>query len=227
MLDDLGTESATPWAREKLFQMRVERLDLALEQIHQLRHRVKVGSAGLRPRAQREYALLGKIKQFGGHARQGGGVCAVEMALWDLADDAGRLHYTYVHIHSLGFTYTDPPGGLDLFANQSSGVLTSTVWADMLVDNPSSKSVAKGDTVQARVINVDGDNQRLSLSVREFLPNEWDNFAKLHNVGDEMVGTISKITDFGLANMSKPGEGGPGGAGGPQRGATHPTSPPG
>src|SRR5215510_8609305 len=26
-----------------------------------------------------------KIKQFGGHARQGGGVCAVEMALWDIA----------------------------------------------------------------------------------------------------------------------------------------------
>ena len=56
----------------------------------------------------------------------------------------------------------------------------------------------KGDTVQARVINVDGENQRLSLSVREFLPNEWDNFAKGHNVGDEVVGLISKITDFGL-----------------------------
>jgi small subunit ribosomal protein S1 len=56
----------------------------------------------------------------------------------------------------------------------------------------------KGDTVQARVINVDGDNQRLSLSIKEFLPNEWDNFAKAHNVGEEMVGTVSKITDFGL-----------------------------
>ena len=29
-----------------------------------------------------------KVKQFGGHARQGGGVCAVEMALWDLAGKA-------------------------------------------------------------------------------------------------------------------------------------------
>lgn len=29
-----------------------------------------------------------KIKQFGGHARQGGGVCAVEMAMWDLAGKA-------------------------------------------------------------------------------------------------------------------------------------------
>ncbi|HUR79979.1 MAG TPA: 30S ribosomal protein S1 [Thermoanaerobaculia bacterium] len=61
-----------------------------------------------------------------------------------------------------------------------------------------SEVLKKGDTVKARVINVDGDNQRLSLSIREFLPNEWDTFAKGHNVGDEVVGAVSKITDFGL-----------------------------
>src|SRR6266480_1407996 len=61
-----------------------------------------------------------------------------------------------------------------------------------------SEVLKKGDTVQARVINVDGDNQRLSLSIKEFLPNEFDNFAKQHNVGDELVGTVAKITDFGL-----------------------------
>jgi len=32
--------------------------------------------------------IFRKIKQFGGHARQGGGVCAIEMALWDLAGKA-------------------------------------------------------------------------------------------------------------------------------------------
>src|SRR5436190_453115 len=61
-----------------------------------------------------------------------------------------------------------------------------------------SEVLKKGDVVKARVINVDGENQRLSLSIREFLPNEWDNFAKIHNVGDEVVGGVSKITDFGL-----------------------------
>ncbi|HUP49035.1 MAG TPA: 30S ribosomal protein S1 [Thermoanaerobaculia bacterium] len=61
-----------------------------------------------------------------------------------------------------------------------------------------SEVLKKGDTVQARVINVDGENQRLSLSIREFLPNEWDNFARGHTVGDEITGTIAKITDFGL-----------------------------
>jgi molybdopterin molybdotransferase len=39
-------------------------------------------------------------------------------------------------------------GGLDLFSNQSSGVLTSTVWGDGLVDNPAGKTVAPGDLVR-------------------------------------------------------------------------------
>ncbi len=38
-------------------------------------------------------------------------------------------------------------GGLDLYPNQSSGVLTSAVWADGLVDNPAGQAIRKGDTV--------------------------------------------------------------------------------
>ena len=39
-------------------------------------------------------------------------------------------------------------GGLDLFANQSSGVLTSAVWADGLVDNLPGQTIKHGDSVQ-------------------------------------------------------------------------------
>ena len=39
-------------------------------------------------------------------------------------------------------------GGLDLFPNQSSGVLTSAVWGDGVVDNPAGQTIQKGDTVQ-------------------------------------------------------------------------------
>jgi molybdopterin molybdotransferase len=39
-------------------------------------------------------------------------------------------------------------GGLDLFPNQSSGVLTSTVWGDGLVDNPSKQAINRGDVVR-------------------------------------------------------------------------------
>lgn len=39
-------------------------------------------------------------------------------------------------------------GGLDLFPNQGSGVLTSTVWGDGLIDNPPGQTIARGDTVR-------------------------------------------------------------------------------
>jgi len=61
-----------------------------------------------------------------------------------------------------------------------------------------SEVLKKGDTVEARITSIDPENQRLSLSIKEFLPNEWDNYAKEHQVGEEVVGTVSKITDFGM-----------------------------
>lgn len=39
-------------------------------------------------------------------------------------------------------------GQLELFANQNSGVLTSTVWAEGLVDNPAQTLIARGDSVR-------------------------------------------------------------------------------
>ncbi|MFI8613934.1 gephyrin-like molybdotransferase Glp [Acidovorax sp. NPDC077693] len=39
-------------------------------------------------------------------------------------------------------------GGLDLFANQSSGVLTSAAWGHGVVDNPAGQTIAAGDTVR-------------------------------------------------------------------------------
>lgn len=39
-------------------------------------------------------------------------------------------------------------GGLDLFPNQSSGVLTSTVWGDGLIDNPPGRAINEGDIVR-------------------------------------------------------------------------------
>ncbi len=42
----------------------------------------------------------------------------------------------------------DDDGALELFANQSSGVLTSAVWADGLLDNPPGQAIARGDVVR-------------------------------------------------------------------------------
>jgi molybdopterin molybdotransferase len=39
-------------------------------------------------------------------------------------------------------------GGLELYPTQDSAVLTSTAWADGLIDNPAGHEIGKGDTVQ-------------------------------------------------------------------------------
>ena len=39
-------------------------------------------------------------------------------------------------------------GGVELFPNQSSGVLTSAVWADGLVDNPAGATIEQGQMVR-------------------------------------------------------------------------------
>jgi molybdopterin molybdotransferase len=39
-------------------------------------------------------------------------------------------------------------GGLDLYPTQDSAVLTSTAWADGLLDNPPGQAIGKGDTVR-------------------------------------------------------------------------------
>ena len=61
-----------------------------------------------------------------------------------------------------------------------------------------SEVLKKGDTVKARITNIDVENQRVSLSIKEFMPNEWEDFAGGHNPGDTLDGRVVNVTDFGL-----------------------------
>jgi len=61
-----------------------------------------------------------------------------------------------------------------------------------------SEVLKKGDTVKARITNIDPQNQRVSLSIKEFMPNEWDDFVAEHTVGDSVDGRVVNVTDFGL-----------------------------
>jgi len=61
-----------------------------------------------------------------------------------------------------------------------------------------SEVLQKGEVVKARITNIDVQNQRVSLSIKEFLPNEWDNFIDEHQVGDTVDGKVVNVTDFGL-----------------------------
>jgi small subunit ribosomal protein S1 len=72
------------------------------------------------------------------------------------------------------------------------------------VSHPS-EVVQKGQEVEAVVIGMDIPNQRISLSIKELLPNEWDQFANTHQVGDEVDGFVTNVTDFGLFVELAPG----------------------
>ncbi len=61
-----------------------------------------------------------------------------------------------------------------------------------------SEVLKKGDQIQAIFTAIDVDNRRISLSIKEFRPNEWEEFAKKHQVGDIVDGTVAKVADFGV-----------------------------
>jgi small subunit ribosomal protein S1 len=61
-----------------------------------------------------------------------------------------------------------------------------------------SEVLRKGDVVRARITHIDVENQRVSLSIKEFMPNEWEEFADRHKVGDTLDGRVVNVTDFGL-----------------------------
>jgi small subunit ribosomal protein S1 len=68
-----------------------------------------------------------------------------------------------------------------------------------------SEVVQKGQEIEAMIIAMDISNQRISLSIKELMPNEWDSFATAHQVGDEVEGFVTNVTDFGLFVELAPG----------------------
>lgn len=54
-----------------------------------------------------------------------------------------------------------------------------------------------GDEVRVRVISVDEDNNRIGLSIRQLLPDPWDEIAAMYPAGALVRGTITKLAKFG------------------------------
>jgi small subunit ribosomal protein S1 len=61
-----------------------------------------------------------------------------------------------------------------------------------------SKVVQVGDEVEVMVLDIDEERRRISLGIKQCVPNPWEDFAATHNKGDRVVGTIKSITDFGV-----------------------------
>mgnify|MGYP002835607855 CR=1 FL=1 len=60
-----------------------------------------------------------------------------------------------------------------------------------------SEAVQKGDTVEVMVLNVDAENQRLSLGMKQLATDIWDDFFASHKAGDVIEGRVVRMTNFG------------------------------
>ncbi len=61
-----------------------------------------------------------------------------------------------------------------------------------------SKVVSLGDEVEVMILEIDEERRRISLGMKQCLPNPWDDFAMNHKKGDKVKGAIKSITDFGI-----------------------------
>src|SRR6186713_1139216 len=60
-----------------------------------------------------------------------------------------------------------------------------------------SEVLKKGDTVEAQVLSIDADNQRLSLGLKQLQTGIWKEFFDSHKVGDLVEGKVVRLTNFG------------------------------
>src|SRR5213595_2505428 len=60
------------------------------------------------------------------------------------------------------------------------------------------KVVSLGDEVEVMILEIDEDRRRISLGMKQCMPNPWEEFAMNHKKGDKVKGQIKSITDFGV-----------------------------
>ena len=61
-----------------------------------------------------------------------------------------------------------------------------------------SEVLKKGDDVEAIITSIDQENRRISLSIKEFQPNDWQTFKDRFQAGDVVNGVVTRVADFGV-----------------------------
>ncbi len=56
----------------------------------------------------------------------------------------------------------------------------------------------KGDVIQAIVLDIEKDNERFSLGIKQLQPDPWKTVAQRYEVGKIITGTVTNLTDFGI-----------------------------
>ncbi|MDH4222561.1 MAG: 30S ribosomal protein S1 [candidate division Zixibacteria bacterium] len=61
-----------------------------------------------------------------------------------------------------------------------------------------SKLLAVGDIVNAVVLSVDKENERISLGIKQMEPDPWDNMERKYPLGSKVTGRVRNLTPFGV-----------------------------
>ncbi|MBJ6800399.1 30S ribosomal protein S1 [Geomonas propionica] len=56
----------------------------------------------------------------------------------------------------------------------------------------------KAQTVQAVVLNIDVENERLSLGIKQLVPDPWEEIPRKYKPGSKVRGKVTSVTDFGI-----------------------------
>ncbi|MBX7143793.1 MAG: 30S ribosomal protein S1 [Oligoflexia bacterium] len=60
------------------------------------------------------------------------------------------------------------------------------------------KIVNVGDMVEAVILGIDQEQQRISLGLKQLMPNPWEELRERHPIGSHVKGKVRSITDFGI-----------------------------
>src|SRR5215467_615756 len=68
-----------------------------------------------------------------------------------------------------------------------------------------SELLKKGQAIETQVLNVDKDNKRISLGIKQIQPDPWESVAQRYPMGSRVTGKIVRLTDFGAFVELEPG----------------------
>jgi small subunit ribosomal protein S1 len=68
-----------------------------------------------------------------------------------------------------------------------------------------SELLKKGQPVETQILNVDRDNKRISLGLKQIQPDPWETVSQRYPMGSRVTGKVVRLTDFGAFVELEPG----------------------
>jgi small subunit ribosomal protein S1 len=68
-----------------------------------------------------------------------------------------------------------------------------------------SELLKKGQEIETQILNVDRENKRISLGLKQIQPDPWDTVAARYPMGSRVTGKVVRLTDFGAFVELEPG----------------------